>query len=91
LTDKVEASLPHDHLRPKGYLVRAKADTIRLAATQLIAAGREGTGSDGMGELLLGAPRQGRDRKPRGDERGKGFPGGEIYQAFRASVTGSPP
>ena len=31
-----------------------------------------------MSELLLGAPRQGRARKPREDQRGQSFPGGEI-------------
>jgi transposase len=83
LADKVEASLGKDHFRPKDYLVRAKADTIRLAATQLLAIGRQRrTWERRMGELLLGAPRQGRNRKPRGDERGKGFPGGEIYLSF---------
>ncbi len=81
--DKVEASLAHDHFRPKDYLVRAKADTIRLAATQLLAIGRQRRAWERrMGELLLGTPRQGRDHQPRGDGRGKGFPGGEIYLSF---------
>src|SRR5207253_7390125 len=35
-----------------------------------------------MGELLLGAPRRGRARKPREDERGQSFPGGEVYLSF---------
>jgi transposase len=81
--DRVEASLAADHFRPKDYLVRAKADTIRLAATQLLAIGRQRRAWERrMGELLLGAARQGRDRKPRGDGLGNGFPGGEIYLSF---------
>ena len=35
-----------------------------------------------MSELLLGAPRQGRARKPREDQRGQSFPGGEVYLSF---------
>jgi transposase len=81
--DRVEASLGKDHFKPKDYLVRAKADTIRLAATQLLMIGRQRRAWERrMGELLLGAPRQGRDKKPRGDGPGKGFPGGEIYLSF---------
>jgi len=81
--DKVEASLVAEHFRPKDYLVRAKADAIRLAATQLVLIGQQrGTWEQRMGELLLGAPRQGRDHQPKGDGLGKGFPGGEIYLSF---------
>ncbi len=32
-----------------------------------------------MGELLLGAPRYGRDKTPKDPDPGKAFPGGEIY------------
>ena len=32
-----------------------------------------------MGELLLGAPRTGRDKTPKDPDPGKAFPGGEIY------------
>jgi len=81
--DRVQASLGNEHFRPKDYLVRAKADTIRLAATQLLLIGRQRRSWERrMGELLLGAPRQGRDRKPKGDGLGKGFPGGGIYLSF---------
>jgi transposase len=83
LADKVEAALGQEHFRPRDYLVRAKADTIRLAAAQLLAIGAQRRAWERrMGELLLGAPRQGRERKPRGDGLGKGFPGGEIYLSF---------
>jgi transposase len=83
LADKVQAALAQDHFRPRDYLVRAKADTIRLAATQLLAIGHQRRAWERrMGELLLGAPRQGRDKQPKGDGLGKGFPGGEIYLSF---------
>lgn len=81
--DKVEVSLAAEHFRPKDYLVRAKADAIRLAASQLLLIGQQRRSWERrMGELLLGGPRRGRDRGPRGDELGKGFPGGEIYLSF---------
>jgi len=81
--DRVATSLAADHFRPKEYLVRAKADTIRLAATQLLAIARQRRAWERrMGELLLGAPRRGRDHQPRGDGLGNGFPDGEIYLSF---------
>jgi transposase len=81
--DRVQTALGTEHFRPKDYLVRAKADTIRLAATQLLAIGAQRRSWERrMGELLLGAPRQGRDNQPKGDGLGKGFPGGEIYLSF---------
>ena len=83
LADEVEAALGDEHFRPKDYLVRAKADTIRLAATQLLLIGQQRRSWERrMGELLLGAPRRGRDHQPKGDGLGKGFPGGEIYLSF---------
>ena len=81
--DRVATSLAADHFRPKEYLVRAKADTIRLAATQLLAIARQRRAWERrMGELLLEAPRRGRDHQPRGDGLGNGFPDGEIYLSF---------
>lgn len=81
--DKVQAALASEQFRPKDYLVRAKADTIRLAATQLLAVGAQRRAWERrMGELLLGAPRRGRAKEPGGDGVGKGFPGGEIYLSF---------
>ena len=35
-----------------------------------------------MGELLLGAPRQGRSKQPKDGQRGPAVPGGEIYLSF---------
>ncbi len=81
--DKVEAALTHDHFVARDYLVRAKADTIRLAAVQLLAIGAQRRAWERrMGGLLLGAPRRGKAKQPPEDELGQGFPGGEIYLSF---------
>ena len=81
--ERVEAALAADHFQPRPYLVRAKADTIRLTAGQLSAiGGQRRVWKRRMGELLLGAPRRGRERVPREDERGQSFPGGEVYLSF---------
>jgi transposase len=82
LADKVERALAGDHFTPRDYLVRAKADTIRLAAVQLLAiAAQRRAWERRMGELLLGAPRGGRAKRPE-DELGQAFPGGEVYLSF---------
>jgi transposase len=83
--DRVQAAQHADHFTAQDWLVRAKADTIRLAATQLLAiATQRHAWERRMGALLLGAPRRGRDRKPRPDEldQGQAFPGGEVYLSF---------
>jgi transposase len=83
--DQVRTALAQDHFTPRDYLVRAKADTIRLAATQLRAiASQRRAWERRMGALLLGAPRRGRARTPRPDEldQGQPFPGGEVYLSF---------
>lgn len=81
--DRVQAALDDDNFVAKAWMVRAKADTIRLAATQLLALGAQRrTWERRMGELLLGAPRQGRDKQPKDDQRGPAVPGGEIYLSF---------
>ena len=85
LADQVAAALATDHFTPREYLVRAKADTIRLAATQLLASGTQRrVWERRMGTLLLGAPRRGRAKTPRQDEldQGQAFPGGEVYLSF---------
>jgi transposase len=83
LADTVTAALAGDHFTPRDYLVRAKADTIRLAATQLLAIGAQRRAWERrMGELLLGAPRYGRARQPREEELGQAFPGGKVYLSF---------
>lgn len=81
--DKVEAALGVDSFVARDWLVRAKTDTIRLLATQLLALGAQRrTWERRMGELLLGAPRQGRAKRPQDDQRGPAVPGGEIYLSF---------
>ncbi len=83
LAERVRAAMALDQFMARDYLVRAKADTIRLAATQLLAIGKQRrTWERRMGALLLGAPRRGRAQQPREDELGQGFPGGEIYLSF---------
>ena len=82
--DRVEAALAAQSFVARDYLVRAKADTIRLAATQLLLVGQQRrVWERRMGELLLGAPRLGRTGQPKeGGERGPAMPGGEIYLSF---------
>jgi transposase len=77
-----------DTFTARDYLVRAKADTIRLTAMQLLAIGAQRRAWEKrMGQLLLGAPRRGRARQPEPgppgeDPRPHSFPGGEIYLSF---------
>jgi transposase len=86
--DRVEQALNStDTFTARDYLVRAKADTIRLTAVQLLAIGAQRRAWEKrMGELLLGAPRRGRARQPdpapEGEQRPNSFPGGEIYLSF---------
>jgi transposase len=81
--DRVAHALAGAHFTPREDLVRAKAATIGLAATQLLAiGGQRHAWERRMGALLLGAPRQGRAHQPREDELGQAFPGGEIYLSF---------
>jgi transposase len=80
--DRVTQALAGEHLAAKDYLVRAKADTIRLTAGQLLLIrGQRRAWQRRMGALLLGAPRQGRAKQP-GHDRGPAVPGGEIYLSF---------
>lgn len=72
--DKVTAAIASDQFVARPALVRAKADTIRLYATQLLLLGRQRRAWERqIGQLLLG-PGTGD-----GDASGQGFPGGEIY------------
>ncbi len=81
--DRVTAALATDQFVARDYLVRAKADTIRLAATQLLTIGAQRRRWERrMGELLLGAPRHGRSKQPKEGDRGPAVPGGEIYLSF---------
>jgi transposase len=81
--DRVQAALAGDHFTARDWLVRAKADTIRLAATQLLAIGTQRrVWERRMGALLLGAPRTGRAHQPNPDQLGQAFPGGKVYLSF---------
>jgi transposase len=83
LADQIIAALAADQFTPRDYLVRAKADTIGLAATQLLAiASQRRAWERRMGELLVGAPRQGRTGQPREDQPGQALPGGQVYLSF---------
>lgn len=80
--DEVAAALAADNFLARDYLVRAKADTIRLGATQLVAIGAQRrVWERRMGVLLLGFP-QSRARRPPEGEPGQTVPGGEIYLSF---------
>src|SRR5690606_8453895 len=77
--DRVAQALAADHFQAKDYLVRAKADAIRLACAHLLLLrGQRRNWQRRMGELLLGDRRRGRAKQP-GDQRGPAVPGGEIY------------
>jgi len=83
LADKVAASLATDQFTPRDYLVRAKADTIRLAATQLLTIhAQRRIWERRMGELLGGAPSHGRANTPREERPGQAVPGGKVYRSF---------
>ena len=78
--DQVIAALAEPRLPVRPELARAKAGSIRLAAAQLLLLrAQRKAWEKRMGELLLGAPRYGRDKTPRDPDPGKAFPGGEIY------------
>jgi len=80
---RVTDALTVEHLPVKDYMARAKATTISLTATQLLAL-REAriTWERRMGELLLGSPRYGRAQQPKDPDPGKAIPGGDIYLSF---------
>jgi transposase len=82
LADKVAAALATDHFTPRDYLVRAKADTICLTATQLLAIhAQRRVWERRMGELLS-APRHGPARQPQEDRPGQALPDGKVYLSF---------
>jgi transposase len=81
--DRVAQAMAGDHFQARPGLVRAKADSIRLAAQQLLLIGQQRKAWERrMGELLLGARRYGRSRQPKADELGEKVPDGEIYLSF---------
>ena len=77
---RVTEAMTASRLNARPELARAKAGTIRLAAAQLLLLRAQRKAWERrMGELLLGAPRAGRDHTPKDPDPGKAFPGGEIY------------
>jgi transposase len=80
--DRVTQALAAEHFQARDYLVRAKADTIRLACAQLLLLRQQRRAwEQRMGQLLLGDRRRGPGKQP-GDQRGPAVPGGEIYLSF---------
>jgi transposase len=78
--DRATEAVATPRLAVRPELARAKAGTIRLAAAQLLLLRAQRKAWERrMGELLLGAPRYGRDKTPKDPGPGKAFPGGEIY------------
>jgi transposase len=81
--DRVQAALAADHFVARDYLVRAKADTIRLTATQLLAIGTQRRAWERhMAELLLGARPTGKSGRTRTERPENAIPGGTIYLSF---------
>lgn len=75
---RLREALISSQFTPKPHLVRAKADTIRLACTQLLAISAQRRAWERrMGELLADLPATGR-----GDDEGQAIPDGEIYRSF---------
>lgn len=80
---RVADALATEQLPVKEYLARAKATTISLTATQLLALrGARKAWERRMGELLLGSARYGRAKQPKDPDPGKAIPGGESYLSF---------
>jgi transposase len=85
--ERVQTALAAEQFQAPAHLVRAKVDTIRLAAAQLLLIGAQRRAWERrMSELLLDPPRAassdtGEDDKPE-REPGQAFPGGEIYLSF---------
>ena len=81
--DQIAVALADETFTARDYLVRTKADTIRLTATQLLALGAQRrVWEQRMGHLLLGSPRTRRATNEKDNQPGKAFPGGEIYLSF---------
>jgi transposase len=76
--DRVTAALAADRFVAKPYLVRAKADTIRLAAAQLLLIHDQRRAWERrMSQLLVGQPHPDTRQAPE-----QTVPGGEIYLSF---------
>jgi hypothetical protein len=87
--NQVKEALASEQFKPKEEMVRAKADGIVLVVTQLLAIGAQRRAWERrMGELLLGGPRQGRDRIAPEEKEGQAFPAAESTSASPGSGTG---
>lgn len=74
---RVRQALGSSRFTPKPHLVRAKAATIRLAASQLLLLHDQRRAWERrMGELLAATPASG------GEDKGQAIPDGEIYLSF---------
>jgi hypothetical protein len=81
--DRVQRLLATDHFVATDYLVRAKADAIRLAAVQLLAIGTQPrVWKRRMAELLLGARPSGKSGRRREEHPEDAVPGGTTYLSF---------
>lgn len=75
---RLRAALASSQFVAKPYLVRAKADAIRLTATQLLALGAQRRAWERrMGRLLADLPSRGEE-----GEQGQAVPDGEIYRSM---------
>lgn len=74
---RLRQAMATDDYQPRPHLVRAKADTIRLAVTQLLAISAQRRAWERrMGQLLASLPATG------DDPSGQAIPDGEIYLSF---------
>lgn len=79
---QVRDALAGEVFTAREALIRGKTDTIVLATSQLLLHTQRRVWEKRMGQLLLGAPRRGRNHTPSVEESGPCFPGGEIYLSF---------
>lgn len=81
--NKITAALAKDQFQPRPYLIRAKTETIRLSASQLLTIGSQRRAWERrMGELLHGTPGHAKARQSLEADPGQSFPGGEVYLSF---------
>lgn len=81
--DRVLAAQADEHFVAREWLVRAKADTIRLAVSQLLVLGAQRRRWERrMTVLLVGVERIGPGKPLKEGPLGPAVPGGEIYLSF---------
>lgn len=79
---QVRAALAGDVFTARDALIRAKTDTIKLTATQLLLISQQRREWEKRMGQLLGTPRHGRNHQPDREQPGPCFPDGEIYLSF---------